>query len=237
MEKSSLSIVIPVYNEERAIEYVLYDTITNLPKIIRDFEIIVVDDGSKDHTNLIVNKFVNKNKRVRLIRQRHSGFNKALITGIKLATKKYVTHMQGDGSDLVRDLVNCLKIMNQNDLVIGERGKRIDYNFYRFILSYGGLLLYRLFFNIKYEDVHWAYIWKTDELQKLKLDPDGGMFVLVETLIKFRAKGLKISSTTSPYRPRFAGTSKNTDIAVVTKTLKSMFKLWLKMITGNLEKN
>lgn len=234
MEKDSLSIVIPVYNEEQSIGYVLNDALSSLPKIIRNFEIIVVDDGSTDKTIQIVKIIAEKNKRVCLIHQKHSGFNKALLTGIKSATKKYVAHMQGDGQDLVRDLINCFKIMNQYDLVLGIRGRRIDYDFYRFLLSYGGMLLYRLLFNIKYEDVHWVYVWKTEELKKLKLDSRGGMFILVETLIKFREKGLKIGEATSPYRPRYAGISKNTSIQTVLKTLNSMTKIWWRMVTKKL---
>jgi len=234
MEKDSLSIVIPVYNEEQSIGYVLDDALSGLPKIIRNFEIIVVDDGSKDKTNQIVKEVAKKNKRVLLIHQKHAGFNKALLTGIKSATKNHVAHMQGDGQDLVRDMINCFKIMDQYDLVLGIRGRRIDYDFYRFLLSYGGMLLYRLLFNIKYEDVHWVYVWKTEELKKLKLDSRGGMFILVETLIKFREKGLKIGEATSPYRPRYAGASKNTDTKVVLKTLKSMMKIWWKMVTKKL---
>ena len=170
-----------------------------------------------------------------MINNRHRGFGQALITGIKLAKKDYVAHMQGNGQDLVRDMVNCFKIMGDYDLVLGIRGKRIDYDFYRFILSYGGLIAYRLFFNIKYEDVHWAYIWKKDEIKKLKLDTDGGIFILVESLIKFRKKGLKIGEAPAPYRPRFAGVSKITNYKAVLKTLKSMFTLWWQMVTGRLE--
>ena len=234
MEKDSLSIVIPVYNEEQSIGYVLNDALSSLPKIIRNFEIIVVDDGSTDKTIQIVKIIAEKNKQVLLIHQKHAGFNKALLTGIKSATKNHVAHMQGDGQDLIRDMINCFKMMDQYDLVLGIRGRRIDYDFYRFLLSYGGMLLYRLLFNIKYEDVHWVYVWKTEELKKLKLDSRGGMFILVETLIKFREKGLKIGEATSPYRPRYAGASKNTDTKVVLKTLKSMMKIWWKMVTKKL---
>lgn len=232
MRKPSLSIIIPVYNEEQSLKYILNDTVENLPKLVRNFEIIVVDDGSKDKTRQIIRLFAEKFSKVRVIRQKHSGFNKALLVGIKEAKKDYVAYMQGDGQDLVRDMVNCFRIMDQYDLVLGARGKRIDYDFYRFLLSYGGLLLYRFLFNINYEDVHWVYVWKTKEIQKLKLDPDGGMFILVESLIKFRRKGLKIGEAASPYRPRFAGASKNTSSGVVIKTLLSILKLEWKILTG-----
>lgn len=231
MKRRSLSIVIPVYNEQQSLNYVLKDTLRNLPKLVRNFEIIVVDDGSKDGTNKIAKAYARQYKRLKVIRQKHGGFNKALIAGIKVAKKEYVAYMQGDGQDLVRDMVNCFKVMDQYDLVLGTRGRRIDYDFYRFILSYGGLLLYRFLFDIRYEDVHWVYIWKTKEIQKLKLDPHGGMFILVESLIKFRKSGLKIGEAPSPYRPRFAGASKNSNTEVVFKTLLSILKLVWKIIT------
>ncbi len=219
MKRPSLSIVVPVFNEEQSLGYVLQDTLENLPKLVRDFEIIVVDDGSRDKTLQIAKSIKRKNPRLRIIHKRHSGFGKALIVGIKSAKKDYVAHMQGNGQDLVRDMV------------LGIRGKRIDYDLYRFILSYGGFLAYRILFNIKHEDVHWNYVWRTSEIQKLKLDTEGGIFLLVESLIKFERNGLSVGEATAPYRPRFAGVSKVTNYQIVLKTLESMFKLWWQIVT------
>lgn len=233
MKKPSLSLIVPIFNEQDSIAYVLKDSLQYLPKMVSDFEIIVVDDGSEDESVKIVSSLLS-NKRLRLIKQKHFGFNKALITGIKAAKKDYVAHMQGDGQDLVRDLVNLFKVMEKYDLVLGQRGKRIDYNFYRFLLSYGGMFLYKILFDIDYEDVHWIYVWRRSELQKIKLDPKGGMFALVETLIKFKQKGLKIGEAQSPYRPRFAGASKNSDIKVVLRTLTSMTRTWWNLVTNKI---
>ncbi len=228
----SLSIIIPAFNEEESLGYVLNDTIKDLPKVSKDFEIIIVDDGSKDKTRQIADSFAKRNRRVRLIHQANGGFNKAIITGLKAAKKNYVAYMQADGQDLIRDMVNCFKIMENFDLVLGVRGKRIDYNLYRLILSYGAWLLYRVLFGITYEDVHWIYVWETSEVQKLRLDPDGGMFVLVESLVKFQKKGLKIGEASSPYRPRYGGINKNDNHKVIIKTFISMIKLWYKIVTG-----
>lgn len=230
----SLSIVIPAYNEEESLNYVLKDTIRDLPKYVKDHEIIVVDDGSIDKTPQIADSFAKKYKRVRVVHQKSGGYNKAMISGIKVARKKYVAYMQADGQDLIRDMVNCIKIMKNYDLVLGIRGKRIDYNLYRSMLSYGAAFLYRVLFGLTYEDVHWVYIWKTKEVQKLKLDPKGGIFLLAESLIKFKRKGLKIGEASSPYRPRYGGENKNTNFKVVWKTFVSMVKLWWKVVTGKI---
>lgn len=232
MDRASLSILIPAYNEEESLGFVLKDTLRDLPKIVRDYEIIVVDDGSTDRTLQTANLFAKKNKHVRVIHQSNSGFNKAMITGIRAAKKRYVAYMQADGQDLIRDMVNCIKIMQNYDLVLGIRGKRIDYNFYRLVLSYGALILYWVLFGITYEDVHWVYVWRTREVQKLHLDPKGGIFLLVETLVKFKRKGLTIGEAPAPYRPRYGGEAKNINLKVVTRTFISMLKLWWKIANG-----
>ena len=229
----SLSIVVPAYNEEESLGYLLKDTLRSLPGIVDNYEIIVVDDGSNDKTPQIADSFAKKSKRVRVIHQKNRGFNKAMITGLRAARKKYVAYMHAGGQELIRDMVNCIKIMPQYDLVLGIRGKRIDYNFYRLLLSYGTLITYRLLFGITYEDVHWVYIWKTKEIKSLKLDPNGGIFLLVESLIKFRQKGLRIGQALAPYRPRYGGDNKNTSFRVVWRTAVSMMRVWWKFGTRN----
>lgn len=228
----SLSIIIPAYNEEESLGYVLTDTLKDLPKVVKDYEIIMVDDGSVDRTLKIADSFAKKSKHVHVIHQKNSGFNKAVITGLKAATKEYVAYVHAGGQDLIRDIVNCIKIMQNYDLVLGIRGKKIDYNLYRQLISYGASIVYRVLFGITYEDVHWVYIWKTKEIQKLKLDPRGGIFLLVESLIKFKRRGLKIGEASAPYRPRYGGDNKNTSLEVVSRTFISILKLWWKIVTG-----
>jgi len=235
MKKPSLSIVIPAYNEEESLGYVLNDTLLSLPKYVKDYELIIVDDGSTDKTPHIANSFAKKNKRVRVIHKRgNGGYNRAMIAGLRAARKDYTAYMQADGQDLIRDMVNCIRIMDRYDLVLGVRGKRIDYDLYHSILSYGCLILYRVLFGITYEDVHWVYVWKTREVQKLEFDPEGGIFLLVESLIKFQRKGLSVGEASAPYRPRYGGINKNDSLEVAWKTFVSIFKLWYKIVTGKI---
>lgn len=232
-KKYSLSIIIPAYNEEESLDYVLSDTLRDLPKHIKDYELIIVDDGSTDNTPQVIDSFLKKSKHVRVIHRKiNGGYSKAMITGLKAARKDYVAYMQADGQDLVRDMVNCFRIMDKYDLVLGIRGRRIDYNLYRLILSYGCSILYRVLFGIIYEDVHWVYVWKTKEVQKLKFDSKGGIFLLVESLIKFERKGLAVGQVSSPYRPRYGGVNKNTNLKVVWETFTSILQLWWKIRTG-----
>jgi hypothetical protein len=69
-------------------------------------------------------------------------------------------------------------------------------------------------------------------VQKLDLDPKGGVFLLVESLIKFKRRGFTVGEASAPYRPRYGGENKNTGLKVIWRTLVSMFNLRWKIIKG-----
>lgn len=228
----SISIAIPAYNEEENIEAVVKDTLINLPKYFKTYEVIVIDDGSTDSTGEILDRLAKKNKRLKIIHQKNGGYNKAMQTGLSAAKNDYVAYMQADGQNKISDLKKCFQIMDHYDLVLGDRGNRLDYSPYRLILSHGFLIMLWTLFGIKYHDVNWLYIWKTKEIQKLKLDPNGGVFILVESLVKFRRAGLKIGEAPAPYRSRQGGQAKNMRFKVVRNTFISAMKLKWALMQG-----
>ncbi len=234
MTKTSLSIVIPAYNEAESLGFVLDDILKNLPKYFREYEIIVVDDGSTDETAEIADSYAKKSKYVRVIHQPNSGYNQAMITGLAAATKDYVGYFQGDGQNLVGDFKDCYKLLPKYDLVMVGRGKPFDYNILRLIFHYGGFALYYILFGLRYKDPHWVYFWKTKEVQKLELDPKGGVFLLVESLVKFRRKGLKVIEVPQTvYRSRMGGQQNAIRFRVIWRTIASVMRLWWQIVTGN----
>ena len=228
--KRSITIVIPTFNEEENIEWVTKNTLKNLPKYFADFEIIIVDDGSTDKTSSISDKLSNSNKTVKVIHQSNGGYSSAMLTGISAATKNYVAYMPADGQFLVEDMRHCFEIIYKNDLVLGYRGSRPDYTVKRIIFSYGYLLLLLFLFGIRWIDVGWVSIWKTKEVQKLKLEGAGGVFILTEIVVKFMKKGLKIDEAPSYYHVRKTGEVKNAKFKVVFNTFLSALRLKLQMI-------
>lgn len=228
----SLSIVIPAYNEEEGLGIVLNDILKNLPKYFSDYEIIIVDDGSTDRTAQIADTYAKKSKYINVIHQINCGYNKAMITALKRATKQYVGYMQADGQNLVSDFEKCYQLMPDFDLILAGRGKPHDYNYLRLILHYGCFALYRILFGLRYDDPHWVYFWKTKEVQKLELDPKGGVFLLAESLIKFKRKGLKIIEVPTIYRSRIGGQQKAVKFKVIFRTAVSIFRLWWQIFTS-----
>lgn len=225
----SISIAIPAYNEEENIQWIVKDTLKELPLYFKDYEIIIVDDGSTDKTGIIADKLQSAYPEVKVIHQKNGGYSQAMLTGIKAAKKQFVAYMPADGQFLISDMRHCFEVMKNNDLILGYRGGRSDYSTRRVIFSYIFLLILLILFDIKYMDVGWVNIWRTKKVQALKLSAIGGIFILTEIVVRFKKKGYKIIEAPSYYRPRKSGEAKNASFKVAISTFLNALKLWLSL--------
>ena len=231
----SITIAIPSYNEQENIEWVVKDCLKSLPKYFTEYEVLVIDDGSKDKTGEIADKLSKENKNVRVVHQPNGGYSKAMLTGIRNAKKDFVAYLPADGQYTVEDMKKMYPLMESSDVVLGYRGIRKDYNVYRKILSYGYLIMLWLMFGIDVKDLNGPNIWRTSEVNKLKeiySVNSKGVFILAEIVARFKKAGLRISEAPSVYRSRRAGAVKNTKFKVVKDTYIDAIKVWWKMLTG-----
>ena len=117
-EGLSLSVVIPAYNEEGAVEHTIDDVRRELNAIGIPFEIIVIDDGSSDRTLEIARStgvVVDTN-------QVNTGYGASLKRGIKHAQYEYVAIIDADGTYPARYLPSMLSMCRNQDMVVGDRG-------------------------------------------------------------------------------------------------------------------
>lgn len=223
----SLTIVIPAYNEEQNLEWVIKDTLKNASHYLSDFEVLIVDDGSTDETGKIADKLAKKYREIRIIHKKNSGYGETMIYGIREAKKDFVCYMPADGQFLVEDMKSCFNRMRDSDLILGYRGKRLDYSIYRLILSFGYLFLLEILFGMKYKDVNWLNIWKTKEIKKIPI-VSRSVFILAEIIIRFKRKGLHIVEEPSFYRVRRGGSVKNAKFSVAFKAFIDMIRFYVK---------
>ena len=118
----SISLIIPAYNEEKAIK----DTIDNIKKAIKNIknkiDIIVVDDGSKDKTAEILSKI----KAIKLIRHSiNKGYGASLKTAIKNTASDYILIIDGDGTYPASSILPLINYSKKCDMVVGTRTGRI----------------------------------------------------------------------------------------------------------------
>jgi len=133
-----ISIVVPAYNEEDGIE----DFITSVLKdanLREEYEIIVVNDGSTDHTKEIIEKYAKKYRKIKpLSYVPNQGLGHALRTGIRKARGRIIITMDSDGSHPPAVIHTLITQLDQNkDLVIGSRYlmKKKNVKVKRYLLS------------------------------------------------------------------------------------------------------
>lgn len=123
-----LSIVIPVYNEEENVEPVISEIASVLDPLNKSYEVLVVDDGSKDGTFARLRQLHSQLPAIKVIRlKRNFGQTAALAAGLAHADGEIVILMDGDAQNDPADIPAMLaKIAEGNDLVAGWRFRRRD---------------------------------------------------------------------------------------------------------------
>jgi dolichyl-phosphate beta-glucosyltransferase len=121
----ALSIVIPAYNEQRRLPVTLDSVHGFCTEQLLDFELIIVDDGSKDGTRLVVEEFAKHHDGVRLISyQPNQGKGHAVKVGVLAAKGDFVLLDDADGNASIEEIVRLREsIDNGADVAIGSRAK------------------------------------------------------------------------------------------------------------------
>lgn len=104
-----ISVIVPIYNAEKTLEKCI-DSI--LSQSCSNFELLLIDDGSIDHSGLICNQYALKDNRVRVIRQKNAGVSAARNKGLEMMKGEYVTFIDLD--DWIKDNY-FLEMMNYRD--------------------------------------------------------------------------------------------------------------------------
>jgi glycosyltransferase involved in cell wall biosynthesis len=123
---TSLSIFFPAFNEEENIVMALRQAVAIAPKISDRYEIIVINDGSKDATAAVVQKCIERHPHIRLVTQRNRGYGGALKRGFKEAAYDWVFFTDSDRQFDLRELKQLIALTSENDAVIGYRTTRAE---------------------------------------------------------------------------------------------------------------
>ena len=153
---TKLSAIIPAYNEGKNIHSDLNKIIESLNKVTKDFEIILVNDGSKDNTLEEIQKIKDKRLKIKSSEE-NKGKGYALKYGFSFARGKYITFMDADLDINPDSLKNFFKYMefHNADIVIGSKRhpqSKVYYPFFRRVLSRGYQLINFSLFRLNVSD-------------------------------------------------------------------------------------
>lgn len=227
-----LSVVLPAYNEEKNIRLAVEKISDFLEKRKIDFEIIAVNDGSKDKTAEILKACGNRRKNLSIITHpRNFGYGAALRSGFGKARGDLIFFTDSDLQFAIEDLPVFLEEIKKYDFVVGYRKKRKD-PFPRVLSARIFKMVSRLFFGVKVNDIDCAFkIFKKEVIKNLSLDSSGALINL-EIFAKAKEKGYKFKEIPVRHFPREGGEQTGGNIGVILKALAGFFPLWIKTKLG-----
>lgn len=226
-----ISVFFPAYNEEGNIEEVVIAACKFLPTVACKYEVIVVNDGSKDKTKETVEKLMKEKKSVKLVNHRKNlGYGEALKSGLKAAKYKLIAFTDGDGQFDIRELKKFLSLIDKNDLVIGYRVKRVDSAKRSFIANLLKIWVLVLF-GLNFRDIDCGFkLFRKEALGKIGKLKSGGAMISTEILARAKKKGLKIAQIGVKHYPRKKGSQTGANINVILRAVLETFKLKMALL-------
>lgn len=208
-----ISFIIPVYNEERNIANVLSDLHRVLDANPQwNWEVIVIEDGSKDGTRKVLVEEIKKYPQTQLLlHERNQGYTPSLKDGIQRARGKYLMYIGADEEFDCSELPSFVNLLldskdNRVDVVLGVRWQRNAYELSRFFLSVIYIFLLNFLFRLRVNDYNWSQAWPREFFEKVKLRSQS-LFVLPEIIIRAHDLNYKIKEIPSNHRGRQTGKS------------------------------
>jgi len=181
MINKPVSLIIPAYNEEKAIAESLENISSFMKSNFSDYEIIVVNDASTDKTAEEVLKF----KDIILLSHPYNKGNGASVrTGIRKASKEFVVMMDADGQHNINDITGIADLLGTYDCVVGARTDSSEGSFHRNAANIFYNYLASYVTNLKIEDLTSGYRgFRTSVIKKfLYMFPNGFSYPTTSTL-------------------------------------------------------
>lgn len=228
---SSLSIVIPAYNEEANIVAAVEEVSHVAQTLGMDYEILLVNDGSRDRTGEIARtELAPRIPHFRLVEHfPNRGYGGALKAGFAAATKDLIAFTAADKQFKFSEITLLLdKLKPEVALVSGWRVKRQD-NFIRRLNGRGWNMVVLLLFGRTIHDIDCGFkLFRRNILNHIHIESDGAM-IDTEMLAALHARGFKLTDIPVTHLPRTAGSPTGANLKVIVRAFRDLFKFRLRL--------
>ncbi len=230
----TLSIVIPAYNEEDCIESTTHLISERLEEDKIDYEILVVNDNSKDNTEAVLQKINQDNPRIRYINNYYpNGFGFAVRCGLENFSGDAVAVVMADNSDSPDNMVDYYyKLQEGYDCVFGSRfikgGKVIDYPKHKLFVNRLANLFIQVLFGLKFNDTTNAFkIYRKEVIEGISPLLSHHFNLTVEMPLKAIVRGYSYTTIPITWRNRTTGVSKLKLKEMGSRYLFIVLSIWL----------
>jgi glycosyltransferase involved in cell wall biosynthesis len=224
----SISCTIMAFNEEASMEEATRDVVTELRKFDdRELEVLIVDDGSTDATPRIAAEMADKYAEVRVITHpQNRGPGSALITGFAESKNDVICFHAADQQLPFEEVAALIPLLDQYDMVIGDRTDRPDYTRMRLLSSKVYITLAHNLYGLRqFKDFNFLYLYRKSLLDRIQVETTG-VFMPTEILIKAVDLGASIVPATVTCLPRTAGEATCGRPNVVIHTVREMLRFY-----------
>ncbi len=225
----SLSIVIPAFNEEPNIAAAVKRVHDVLQKMDLDYEIIVVNDGSRDRTGQVAKSLIGQIPHLKVVEHfPNRGYGGALKAGFAKATKDLIAFIPSDNQFDFDEIHLLLSHLNGAAIVSGYRANRQD-PFLRKLNGFGWNMVVRLLFGYLARDIDCGFkLFRREVLNHVTLYSDGAM-IDTEFLAGARARGYKIAEVPVTHLPRVAGHPTGANLRVIVRAFRDLFRFRMRL--------
>lgn len=231
---NSLSVFFPCYNEQENIDALLTSALKIIPTLANKYEIIIVNDGSKDNTSELAHKWAKKNKHIKVIDQRNKGYGGAVKIGFKNSQYEWVFFTDADLQFNLKELKKFVKKSNTKlspQIIIGYRKNRAE-GFKRHLIAEMLKVWNRIFlgFPAYVKDIDCAFkLIKSDVIKHVGPLKTTGAMTTTEFLLKAHKLGYHFEQIGVKHYNRVAGEPTGSNPFVILKAVKETFIL-IKML-------
>ncbi|HEY5039360.1 MAG TPA: glycosyltransferase family 2 protein [bacterium] len=225
----SLSVFFPAYNEEANVENMVHLAQKVLSEVAEKWEIIPVNDGSKDKTGEIIDRLAKEDPHVHPVHHPvNKGYGGAVISGYNAAKYDLVFFTDGDLQFDLREITLLIEKLDEGDLILGYRKNRRDPTMRKLNAFMWGSLV-KFLFGFQVKDVDCAFkMMKRKVIDKVQLSA-GGAMVSTELLARSNKAGFRFVEVGVTHYPRVAGTQTGANLKVILRAFRELFKLYNKI--------
>lgn len=228
----SLSVFFPAYNDAPSLPGLVRKTFAVLEQRVADYEVIVINDGSRDRTAQVLEELRREHSPfLRVVAHAHNrGYGGALRSGFAAAEKEFVFYTDGDGQYDVAELPRLLELVGPaTGLVNGYKLERQDPahrvwigNVYNFCA--------RVLFRIRIRDIDCDYrLIRRALLGQIHLTSTSGT-ICVELVRKLELSGCEVMEVGVHHYPRLHGRSQFFRMRSLAVTFFQLLRLWVRLV-------
>jgi glycosyltransferase involved in cell wall biosynthesis len=229
----SISAFFPAYNDAGSIGDVVRAAARVLPTLTSDYEIVVVNDGSRDNTGEVLSRLAMEFPFLKVVdHEVNRGYGGALITGFSNCSKELIFYTDGDGQYDVNELPCLFRKFNEKvDLVNGYKIRRSDPR-HRIVIGRAYQYMIKFMFHLSVRDVDCDFrLFRRLLFVEAPLTYKSGV-ICVEMIRRFESRGCRIVEVPVHHYPRSHGSSEFFTFKHIGRVFSQLFFAWCRLVAA-----